>query len=589
MKSFAALCVVACGISFSTAYAKEAALKLGEKAHNLTFKDTRYLPRSLDDFGSKKAYVIVFTTIGCPLVERYLPVLQQLESAYRGKGVQFLALDVSQDDSILEIATQAVEREIEFPFGKDGTGRWARTLGVERTPGVALLDSDRRLRYRGRIDDQYRLGGNRQSPSRRDLQEALDELLAQKLVTVAETPVDGCLIPDSETAPLKKQITYAQHIAPILRKHCVECHQPGTAAPFSLLTYAQAKARAATIAEVVQDRRMPPWFASPRYGHFVNRRGLTDAEQSLVVQWARAGAFQGEPNDSSATSFERKDGWLIGRPDVIIEDANTYSIPKQGVVPYKYSLLPHIFEKDTWLEAVQILPDNPRVVHHCNLAYVSATEGFSMSNFITGFVPGGEPMRLEQGVAVKIPANSVLALQIHLVTDGKEEKCKLAVGLRLARGTVKHQLRFHLLADHRFAIPPGAPAHPVKASRVLDQDVIGVGLFAHMHLRGRDMAFQTQASDGTRQMLLLIPNYNFDWQMPYRWEFGKQRFAKGTRLECVAHYDNSAFNPYNPDPKATVRDGLQTTSEMMNGFFFYVRADENLNLQVDPKTGHVKN
>ncbi len=588
MRRACAIFAIALTTSGSVTFADQPALKLGERAPNFAFKDTRYLPRTLDDFGSKKAYVIVFTTIGCPLVERYLPVLQQLESAYRNKGVQFLALDVSQDDSILEIATQAVEREVEFPFGKDSTGRWARALGVERTPGVAILDAERRLRYRGRIDDQYRLGGNRQGPSRKDLQEALEEVLAGKQVSVAETPVDGCLIPDPDPFPTKKDVTFRQ-IAPILRKHCAECHQPGTAAPFSLLTYAQAKARAATIAEVVQDQRMPPWFASPRYGHFVNRRGMSEAERALVVGWARAGAPRGDFQEGTESSSQRKDGWLIGRPDLVIEDANTYTVPRQGIVPYKYALLPHIFEEDTWLEAVQILPDNPRVVHHCNLAYVSATEGFSMSNFITGFVPGGEPMRLEQGVAVKIPANSVLALQIHLVTEGKEEKCKLAVGLRFARGTVKHQLRFHLLADHRFAIPPGEPAHPVKASRVLDQDVIGVGLFAHMHLRGRDMAFKAQSPDGTSQMLLLIPNYNFDWQMPYRWEFGKQRFPKGTRLECIAHYDNSAFNPYNPDSKATVRDGLQTTSEMMNGFFFYVRAEENLNLSVDPKTGHAKN
>lgn len=201
-------------------------------------------------------------------------------------------------------------------------------------------------------------------------------------------------------------------------------------------------------------------------------------------------------------------------------------------------------------------------------------------------IPGGGPLLLKDDIALRIPANSVLVLQIHLVTTGKEEKCRLAVGLKFARGTVKQQLRFHLLADRGFAIPPAAPAHPVKASRVLDADVIGVGLFAHMHLRGKDMTFKAHYPDAKSETLLIVRNYHFDWQSPYVWEFGTRRFPKGTRLECLARYDNSAFNPFNPDPTVTVRDGLQSHHEMMNGFFFYVRAEENLNLRIDAKTGH---
>jgi hypothetical protein len=108
-----------------------------------------------------------------------------------------------------------------------------------------------------------------------------------------------------------------------------------------------------------------------------------------------------------------------------------------------------------------------------------------------------------------------------------------------------------------------------------------------MHLRGRDMLFRAHKPDGTTETLLLVPNYSFDWQMPYVWEPGKMRFPKGTRLECVAHYDNSAFNPYNPDPATTVRDGPQTHHEMMNGFVFYTDAGEQLNLRIDPETGRV--
>jgi hypothetical protein len=153
---------------------------------------------------------------------------------------------------------------------------------------------------------------------------------------------------------------------------------------------------------------------------------------------------------------------------------------------------------------------------------------------------------------------------------------------------VQKQLRLVRLADKRFAIAPGAPAHRVAASRVLDRDAIGVGLFSHMHLRGKDMTFTARLPDGKAETLLIIPNYNFSWQHAYKWESGQKRLPKGTRLECVAHFDNSPFNAYNPDPKATVRFGQQTHEEMMYGFFFYTDAAEQLGLDIDPKTGKAK-
>lgn len=194
-------------------------------------------------------------------------------------------------------------------------------------------------------------------------------------------------------------------------------------------------------------------------------------------------------------------------------------------------------------------------------------------------------MALDDGVAFMIPKGSVLGLQIHFVATGKPEKCKVSVGLRFPRVVVQNRLRIMQITDTRFAIPPGAPAHRVAASRVLDTDVVGLALFSHMHLRGRDMTFTAHLPSGKSDTLLVVPNYNFSWQIPYRWEPGKMRLPKGTRMECVAHYDNSAFNPYNPDPLAIVRHGPQTHHEMMFGFFFYTNAAERLGLHVDTKTG----
>jgi hypothetical protein len=141
--------------------------------------------------------------------------------------------------------------------------------------------------------------------------------------------------------------------------------------------------------------------------------------------------------------------------------------------------------------------------------------------------------------------------------------------------------------NRKFAITPGDSHHAVEASRTLKCDATGIGMFAHMHVRGKDMLFRAHRPDSEAETLLAVPNYSFDWQMPYVWEPGKQRFPRGTKIQCLAHYDNSAFNPYNPDPAATVREGQQTHEEMMMGFFFYTDDGEHLNLRTDPKTGRV--
>jgi thiol-disulfide isomerase/thioredoxin len=571
---------------FSQAKGKE--VRLGDRIGNVTFKDIHYLPRSLNDFPNKKAFVVAFTNTTCPLVQRYLPTLKQMEKEYRDKGVQFLTINVGADDSIVAMAAHAVKFDMEFPFVKDFDGQCVRALGVERTPGVAILDGDRRLRYRGRIDDQYRLGGQRPSATRNDLREALEEVLAGREVSVKETPVDGCPITFPEIKPATTAVTFAEHVAPIVRNHCQTCHRPDTSTPFSLITYQQVSAKADAIAEVVTDGRMPPWFACEDYGQFINKRSLTSSEKETLINWARSGKQLGDESKvPPPLKVESSGKWLIGKPDLILP-APKHDLPAAGDIPYKYVVLPYVFPEDTWIQRIQILPDNPRTVHHCNMAYITPGDNYKKSNFITGTVPGGSPMLLDQGMGFLIPKKASLVLQIHYVTTGKDEKCQISVGFKYAGGIIQKRLRHKLLEDNKFEIPPGAPAYPVTSTKEFEEDADALALFVHMHLRGRDMTFRARYPDGTNETLLMVPNYSFDWQIPYRWEDGKKRFPKGTKLEAVAHYDNSSFNPYNPDPKTTVKEGPQTYHEMMNGFVFYSDAKEHLNLDVDPKTGTVR-
>jgi mono/diheme cytochrome c family protein len=565
------------------------AMPIGSMVENLRFKDIRFLVRSLDDFGKRKAFVVVFVDAGCPVASRYLPTLNKLDRDYRGKGVQFLAVN-SSDATIQEVAAQAVEHEVEFPFLKDIDGKCASALGVERTPEVVILDAERAIRYRGRIDDQYRPGGSRSEPTRRDLQEALDEVLAGKPVAVSSTPVDGCPITRADKTDASK-VTYAEHIAAVVHKNCAVCHRPGTAAPFSLTTFEEVRKKGRAIAEVVADGQMPPWYADPAHdGVFNNQRKLTAVERDSIIRWVKGGMERGD--ESKMPKLEpypepRKDGWLIGEPDLILETA-VHELPAEGLIDYKNVVLPHAFLHETWIQAIQILPDNPRVVHHCNMVYGSVGHGIREANFITGYVPGNETSQLGEGIAFRLPPVSALGLQIHYVTTGKPEKCRIKVGLRFARGTVHKQVRFVLMDSTRFAIPAQSPHHPIHLTQPLEHDAVGVAIFAHMHLRGKAMVFRAQPPEGEPQTLLSIPNYNFGWQLSYLYQPGKLKLPKGTRLECEAIFDNSPFNPYNPDPDAVVRYGRQTRQEMINGFFFYVDEHEDLKLEIDPKTGRAK-
>ena len=320
---------------------------------------------------------------------------------------------------------------------------------------------------------------------------------------------------------------------------------------------------------------MPPWFAGHEFGPFVNRRGLTDEERATITDWVRSGAAAGDLAKAPAAARRRRRRSGRSARPTSSSTPSAFDLPATGDIPYKYAVLPHLFAEDTWVQGVQITADNPRSLHHCNMAFAKPHRGVQRGELHHRLRPrrrADEPRQRRRVPA--FPKGSVLGLQIHFVTTGKPEKCKVSVGLRYPRDVV------HEAAAATCSSPTRASrSRPARRrtrsprARVLDHDVVGVGLFSHMHLRGKDMTFTAHPPDGKPETLLVIPNYNFSWQIPYRWEPGKKTLPKGTRLECVAHFDNSPFNPYNPNPKATVRNGPQTHHEMMYGFFFYTDAD----------------
>jgi hypothetical protein len=159
--------------------------------------------------------------------------------------------------------------------------------------------------------------------------------------------------------------------------------------------------------------------------------------------------------------------------------------------------------------------------------------------------------------------------------------------LRFPRREIQKRLHHFLLDPRGWEIPPQNPAYKLESTHTLKHNANLLGLFTHMHVRGRDMTFYAEEEGKAAEILLQIPNFNFEWQLGYEIAPGKKNFPKGTKMRAVAHFDNSPFNPYNPDPQATVRYGPQTVDEMFNGYGFYVDNDEQLSLNVNPKNGTI--
>lgn len=553
--------------------------------------DIRYLRRSLSDLSGKRGTCLFFVSNTCPLVLRYLPRFKQLHAEFSERGIRFLAINVGAEDSVMSMATSAADHDMPMPFLKDWDGSAARSCGVTRSCAAVLLDGARRIYYRGRIDQQYRFSGVRPKPGRADLREALSELLAGQPCSKPRTSWEGCAITPRQE-PKAPDATWAGDVAALVHRHCAECHRPEGAAPFSLLSYRDVASRGEMIAEVVAQRRMPPWYGSRQHGSFANHRGLEDAEVEKLVGWIRSGMKAGELAQApKPPAFKARSGgefkWRIDEPDMVLKLPVKTRLPATGYLPYKYFAFPYRFQHDTWVEQIEILPENPRVLHHANLACVQGLR-YRAGNFVTGLVPGGDPMVLDPGTAVLFPKGSTLCIQAHYVTTGKPEVDRLRVGLRFPRQTVQRRLHHLQIGNSRFEIPPHAPHHEVRRAKRIPFDAEGLGLFAHMHLRGKSMRFIAHPPAQDPQTLLLVPNYNFEWQQSYRWAPGSVLFAKGTRILVRAHYDNSTLNPFNPDATQAVRFGDRTEDEMMFGFVFFFRRGEKLGIEVDPKTGRVR-
>ena len=600
----------------AAAPAEEAALSrgVGRRVPDFRLPDVRGgEPVSLYEFRGKKAAVIVFTGVDCPIGDLYMPRLVRLAERYGPEGVVFLAINSNDRQSASEIAAQADAFGLPFPVLKDAGNVVADRLLAERTCEALVLNAKATLRYRGAIDDQYGLGFAREEPVSPYLADAIEAVLAGEAPETSATSVVGCPIeraeataeaadlmrldlPERVTAliaaadrvrPPSAQIedawsevapdedalidevgpvTYSKAVAPIVQAKCASCHRPGEVGPFPLTNYEEVRRRSAGIQEVVDLRRMPPWHADPRFGHFANDRSLTPIERATVLAWIEQGAPEGDPSDLPEP-VDYPDGWIIGVPDLVVAMPEPYTIKAEGFEKYQHIRIPLGLDHDVWVEAGEARPEDREVVHHI-IAYIvppGASRGDREEGHICGYAPGEMPTIYPEGTAKRIPAGSDIELEVHYTPLGSVRTDRSKVGFVFADGPIAREALTVGISNGGIRIPPGADDHPERARLVVPRDMRLLAFMPHMHLRGKSFRYDLTYADGSSETLLDVPAYDFAWQS-YYYLAEPIDLKTGEVIDCLATYDNSLNNPVNPDPEAEVRWGAQTWDEMMIGY-----------------------
>ncbi len=385
-----------------------------------------------------------------------------------------------------------------------------------------------------------------------------------------------------QTASPETRLTFHKDIAPIVFTRCAYCHRPGQAAPFTLLSYADVKKRAKEIADVTARRYMPPWLPEPGYGEFANDRRLTADEFAKLQRWIGEGLLEGDAADSPRPP-NWTEGWQLGEPDLVVQVPQPYALGAEGKDVYRNLVVPIPLAARRFVRAVDFRPGNPKVIHHAfinidqtresrRLAEKQNPAGFDgmqlpetavmVAGQMLGWQPGKRAEPTGEGLSWPLEKNSDLVLQLHLHPSGKPEQVQPAVGFYFTEAAPTNTPFRLYLPQWRIDIPAGAKNYAVENSYVLPIDVDVLRVSPHAHYLAKEMQGYAILPDGTKRWLLLIKNWDFNWQGDYRYAT-PVFLPKGSKVVMRFSYDNSAENPHNPNhPPKRVRYGLAATDEM---------------------------
>ncbi|HET6958304.1 MAG TPA: tetratricopeptide repeat protein [Vicinamibacterales bacterium] len=375
--------------------------------------------------------------------------------------------------------------------------------------------------------------------------------------------------------------TYSRDVAPLLADRCGMCHHTGGSAPFTLLSYADAKRHAGQIATVTANRFMPPWKADPADGPFVGQRPLADREILLLRRWLEAGAPEGDPRDLPPPR-DWVDGWQLGKPDLVITLKQPYTLPAEGTDAFRIFVLPIPVETARFVRGLEFRPGNPKVVHHANIridttsvsrkldeagpgpgydGLIARTATYPDGHFL-GWTPGQVAPLLPPDLAWRLERNTDLVVELHMQPSGKAEQVAPSIGLYFGDTPPTRTPAMLRLGRQDIDIPAEDAKYVITDSYTLPVDVDVEAVQPHAHYRARDVRGEATLPDGSTKRLIDIADWDFRWQHVYRF-VTPLSLPKGTTVSMRYTYDNSASNERNPQrPPIRARWGQRSAEEM---------------------------
>jgi tetratricopeptide (TPR) repeat protein len=384
---------------------------------------------------------------------------------------------------------------------------------------------------------------------------------------------------DSSTR-IDAEVTFNRDIAPIVYRNCVVCHRPGESAPFSLLSYAEAKKRAGLMAALTTSRFMPPWLPARGVVDFLGERGLSDEEIARIRLWVEQGAVEGDPADLPPIP-RFTEGWQLGEPDMIISMQTPFTVPAEGVDVFRNFVLPIPVSTPRWVKAVELRPGNPRAVHHAVMQVdrsrssrrrdeEDAEPGFPGMDLAGSEAPGGQSLGwtpgkvsiVDERLAWRVEPGSDMVLQLHMVPTGKPESVASRIGLYFTDEPPRRHAFSLVMRNDNIDIAPGETDHVIEDSLTLPVGVQAVGIYPHAHYLGKSIVARATLPDGSSKILIEIPKWDFNWQDDYRYAEPLELPA-GTVIHMRFVFDNSSANVLNPhNPPVRVRFGNRSSDEM---------------------------
>lgn len=511
-----------------------------------------------------KAIVLIPHSNHCKITAADSAAYRELQKDYADQGVKVLMINSEQSESRAAIAANVKKTGINVPVLHDTAQIIGSSLKIWNTGEVLVIEpSSRKIVYRGN-------GG-------KAVRNAIDAMIAGTPVKISTLKSKGCAItyPHTDAA---QTVTYADDIAPILVDNCTACHTEGGIAPWAMTEYNMIKGFAPMIREVIRTKRMPPWHADPNIGVWEHDASISDEETRTLISWIEAGAKRGEGPDPLLNVKPLETRWTLGKPDLILE-VPAYDIPATGIVEYQFPVLKNPLGKDVWVKAATIIPGDGRVVHHVLMGSGPTPEknGGSLEsvfdNYIMGYAVGNESASLPTGTGVFVPADEVFLLQMHYTPIGLATTDKTRVGLYFADEVPANYLRTHVIVDPTIKIKPNSAEHEENAYFTFTDDATLYSLTAHAHYRGRSANYTLEYPSGETEVVLAVPNYDFNWQRTYTFAEPLQ-IPKGSKMVYSSTYDNSVNNDRNPDASRMVPWGEQSHDEMLYGSMSFEWNDE---------------